>query len=236
MGFVPHRTCLICVVPARRPHRVQPQCGGRPAPGARGVSLFLFLFARGVSLSLVPRAAPDLAADREALLAFRDAVGPHLPWDASAASPCGWLGVLCDRTGARVVQLRLPGANLAGAVPLGTLGNLTALWTLSLRANALSGGIPADIGACAELRYLYLHGNRLEGEIPEGFFGLRLLQRLDLSDNLISGGVSPEFNKLRRLAALYLQNNRLNGTLPADLDLPNLRVLNLSNNGLSAII
>ncbi|KAG2643323.1 probable inactive receptor kinase RLK902 [Panicum virgatum] len=207
----------------------------RQVPGARGVSLFLFL-ATLWWCSLVPRAAPDLAADREALLAFRDAVGPHLPWDASAASPCGWLGVLCDRTGARVVQLRLPGANLAGAVPLGTLGNLTALWTLSLRANALSGGIPADIGACAELRYLYLHGNRLEGEIPEGFFGLRLLQRLDLSDNLISGGVSPEFNKLRRLAALYLQNNRLNGTLPADLDLPNLRVLNLSNNGLSAII
>ena len=37
---------------------------------------------------------------------------------------------------------------------LGTIGKLTVLRTLSLRLNALSGGIPADIGSCTELRYL----------------------------------------------------------------------------------
>ncbi|RCV11601.1 hypothetical protein SETIT_2G199400v2 [Setaria italica] len=180
--------------------------------------------------ALAPRAAPDLAADQAALLAFRAAVGPRLPWDASAASPCRWRGVGCDQSGSRVVALQLPGASLAGAVPPGTVGNLTALRTLSLRLNALSGGIPADIGSCAELRYLYLHGNRLDGEIPEGFFGLKLLLRLDLSNNRLSGGVSPEFNKLARLATLYLDNNSLNGTLPAGLDLKNLQLFNVSNN------
>ncbi|RLN34999.1 hypothetical protein C2845_PM03G34020 [Panicum miliaceum] len=207
----------------------------RRAPGVGGgggVSLARLAVALCcAALALAPRGAQgDLAADRAALLAFRAAVGPRLPWDASAASPCGWRGVRCDRAGTRVVALKLPGASLAGAVPLGTLGNLTALRTLSLRLNALSGGIPADIGGCAELRYLYLHGNRLEGGIPEGFFGLSLLQRLELSGNQISGGASPEFNKLARLATLYLENNRLNGTLPPGLDLPKLQLFNMSDN------
>ncbi|KAF8657654.1 hypothetical protein HU200_059806 [Digitaria exilis] len=180
---------------------------------------------------LVPLAAPDLAADRAALLAFRSAVGPRLPWNTSASSsPCAWHGVVCDPTGSRVVSLKLPGSRLVGAVPPGTIGNLTSLRTLSLRLNALSGKIPSDIGSCTELRYLYLHGNRFDGEIPEGFFGLTLLQRLDLSGNRISGAVSPEFNRLPRLATLYLENNSLNGTLPADLDLKNLQQFNVSGN------
>uniref|UniRef100_N1R4N6 Putative inactive receptor kinase n=1 Tax=Aegilops tauschii TaxID=37682 RepID=N1R4N6_AEGTA len=108
-----------------------------------------------------------------------------------------------------------------------------ALRALSLRSNALSGGIPADIGNCGELRYLYLQDNKLAGEIPEGFFLLGLLQRLVLSNNRFSGGVSLEFNKLRRLATLYLENNVLTGTLPADLDLPNLQLFNVSDNQLN---
>ncbi|CAL5074408.1 unnamed protein product [Urochloa decumbens] len=170
----------------------------RRAPAAVGVSHHVLLLVALCCAVLAPRAAADLAADRDALLA-------------------------------------LPGVGLAGTVPVGTIGNLTALRSLSLRHNALSGGIPADIGSCAELRTLFLQGNRFDGEIPEGIFRLRLLQRLDLSDNQISGGVSPEFSNLQRLDALYLQNNRLNGTLPVNLDLPDLRVLNLSNNGLVAI-
>ncbi|EAZ44661.1 hypothetical protein OsJ_29285 [Oryza sativa Japonica Group] len=175
-------------------------------------------------------AGQDLAADTAALLAFRDAVGPRLPWASSSSSPCGWRGVRCDAGGGRVVALQLPGAKLVGRVPTGTVGNLTALRTLSLRSNALSGGIPVDIGNCGELRALYLQGNQLAGEVPEGFFSLLLLQRLDLSRNRITGSISPEFNKLRRLATLYLENNGLNGTLPADLDLPKLQLFNVSNN------
>uniref|UniRef100_A0A0E0ERY9 Protein kinase domain-containing protein n=1 Tax=Oryza meridionalis TaxID=40149 RepID=A0A0E0ERY9_9ORYZ len=174
-------------------------------------------------------AEKDLAADAAALLAFRDAVGPRLPW-AAASSPCGWRGVRCDAGGGRVVALQLPGAKLVGRVPTGTVGNLTALRTLSLRSNALSGGIPADIGNCGELRAVYLQGNHLAGEVPEGFFSLLLLQRLDLSHNRITGSISPEFNKLRRLTTLYLENNSLNGTLPVDLDLPKLQLFNVSNN------
>ncbi|KAM3275231.1 hypothetical protein ACQJBY_043908 [Aegilops geniculata] len=202
----------------------------------RGRGRGLLLLVVALWCSALRCAAPDLAADRAALLAFRAAVGLGLPWDASAGvSPCGWRGVVCDNStgGGRVVALQLPGAGLIGQLPLGTLGNLTALRALSLRSNALSGGIPADIGNCGELRYLYLQDNKLAGEIPEGFFSLGLLQRLVLSNNRFSGGVSLEFNKLRRLATLYLENNVLNGILPADLDLPNLQLFNVSDNQLN---
>ncbi|XP_044946738.1 probable inactive receptor kinase RLK902 [Hordeum vulgare subsp. vulgare] len=204
-----------------------------PLPG-RGRSLLLLAVA--LWCSTLRCAVPDLAADRAALLAFRAAVGPGLPWDASpGASPCGWRGVGCDNStgGGRVVALQLPGAGLVGQLPAGTVGNLTAIRTLSLRSNALTGGIPTDIGNCGELRYLYLQDNRLAGEIPEGFFSLGLLQRLVLSNNRFTGEVSPEFNKLPRLATLYLENNALNGTLPADLHLPNLQLFNVSDNQLN---
>uniref|UniRef100_A0A804Q8C7 Leucine-rich repeat-containing N-terminal plant-type domain-containing protein n=1 Tax=Zea mays TaxID=4577 RepID=A0A804Q8C7_MAIZE len=200
---------------------------------APGRAAYVLLAAALWCASLTPRAAPDLAADRAALLAFRDAVGQRLPWDAAAASPCGWRGVRCDPAASRVTALQLPGASLVGAVPLGTIGNLTALRTLSLRLNALSGGIPADIGSCTELRHLYLQGNQLDGQVPEGFFDLGLLQRLDLSNNRIAGGVSPGFNRLQRLATLYLENNSLNGTLPSNLDLPKLQLFNVSRNNLT---
>uniref|UniRef100_A0ACD5Y2C5 Uncharacterized protein n=1 Tax=Avena sativa TaxID=4498 RepID=A0ACD5Y2C5_AVESA len=197
----------------------------------------LLVFIVALWCSALRCVVPDLAADRAALLAFRAAVGPGLPWDLSASSPCGWRGVRCANatTGGgeqRVVALQLPGNDLIGQVPPGTVGNLTALTTLSLHSNALSGGIPADIGNCAELRYLYLQGNRLAGEIPDGFFSLALMQRLVLSNNRIAGRVSPEFNKLTRLATLYLENNDLNGTLPPDLDLPKLALFNVSGNQL----
>ncbi|GJN34053.1 hypothetical protein PR202_gb22690 [Eleusine coracana subsp. coracana] len=174
----------------------------RCVPG-RAAAVNLLLLALWFS-ALLPRASPDLAADRAALLVLRAAVGPHLRWNASSPSPCdGWRGVSCDPGGTRVTGLQLPGSSLAGQLPPRTLGNLTALRTLSLRLNALSGGIPDDIGGCAELRKLFLQGNRFDGEIPEGIFQLNLLQRLDL----------------------------LNGSLPADLDLPKLQQFNVSGNG-----
>ena len=57
--------------------------------------------------------ADDFASDARALLAFRDAVGRRLAWNASdAAGACSWTGLSCE--------------NGRVAVPAGTLGNLTA--------------------------------------------------------------------------------------------------------------
>uniref|UniRef100_A0A0E0IC34 Protein kinase domain-containing protein n=2 Tax=Oryza TaxID=4527 RepID=A0A0E0IC34_ORYNI len=195
----------------------------------RDVLLLLLL------LVLVARAAAaDMAGDRAALLALRDAVGGrHLPWDPSAPTPCGgaWRGVGCSASGDRVTELRLPGKSLRGAVPVGTVGNLTALRTLSLRMNAISGGIPADIGGCVQLRSLNLSGNRLAGGLPEGLFSLALLEKVDLSGNRLTGGVSPEFSRLASLTTLNLDRNGFDGTLPGNLTLPKLARFNVSYNG-----
>ncbi|XP_072972774.1 probable inactive receptor kinase At1g48480 [Typha angustifolia] len=189
---------------------------------------FLVLFL----LSLIGGAAPDLASDHAALLAFRDAVGPAVRWNTSSP-PCSWPGVECF--GGRVTELHLPSYTLAGEIPAGTLGNLTALRTLSLRINSLSGPLPADIAALAQLRSLYLQDNLLSGEIPPAIFSLPLLVRLNLARNRFSGGISPEFAKLTRLRTLYLENNRLTGEIPG-LNFISLDFFNVSFNQLNGSV
>ncbi|CAO2206788.1 unnamed protein product [Urochloa humidicola] len=175
-------------------------------------------------------AAQDLAGDRAALLALRDALdrGRRLPWDASAATPCAWRGVACG--GGRVVELRLPGKSLTGTIPPGTVGNLTALRRLSLRHNGISGEVPADVANCGELRVLSLRNNRLAGAVPGVLFSLPSLRHADLALNRLAGGVSQEFNRLKQLDTLFLESNGLSGELPAGLYLPALSRLNVSFN------
>ncbi|KAL6862405.1 hypothetical protein ACP4OV_016746 [Aristida adscensionis] len=183
-----------------------------------------------LAAALPRRAAQNLAGDRAALLALRDAVGRRLPWSPQAPTPCAWRGVKCSAAGDRVVELRLPGKGLLGAIPPGTVGNLTALQTLSLRHNGITGGIPADVGNCAGLQLLSLSDNRITGGLPEGLFALASLTKLELARNRLTGGVSPEFSKLGNLSKLNLEGNDLGGELPANLSLPNLKKFNVSFN------
>ncbi|CAL5002019.1 unnamed protein product [Urochloa decumbens] len=191
------------------------------------VALLLLLLAASV---LPGSLAQDLAGDRAALLALRAALdrGGLLPWDTTAATPCGWRGVKCD--GGRVIELRLPGKRLTGTIPPGTVGNLTALRKLSLRHNGISGPIPADVANCGELRVFSLRNNRLTGALPEVLFSLPSLRHADLSLNQFAGGVSQDFNRLKQLDTLFLERNLLAGELPAGLYLPALNRLNVSFN------
>ncbi|KAF8407602.1 hypothetical protein HHK36_006736 [Tetracentron sinense] len=191
--------------------------------------LFFFLF-----LVFVPPGKPDLASDKAALLALRSAVGgrSHL-WNLTQTAPCSWPGVVCEDN--RVVVLRLPGVGLSGKIPSGTIGNLTQLRTLSLRLNALTGEIPADLASCIGLRNLYLQGNLFSGEIPGVLFSLHDLVRLNLAGNNFSGVISPAFNNLSRLGTLYLEGNQLSGSIP-ELKLSNLKQFNVSYNQLNGSI
>ncbi|WOL06600.1 putative inactive receptor kinase [Canna indica] len=194
--------------------------------------ILLFFF---FSFSLFGDGAPDdLASDRAALLAFRAAVsGVTRRWNASETSPCGWYGVSCSSN--RVIELRLPGSYLLGRVPPGTLGNLTALVTLSLRYNLLTGTLPPDFASLAALRSLHLQNNRFSGEIPPVVFALRQLVRLNLGGNSFDGGVPMAFNNLTGLTMLLLDRNRLSGEIPL-LRLPRLNQFNVSFNQLNGSI
>uniref|UniRef100_M8CG34 Uncharacterized protein n=1 Tax=Aegilops tauschii TaxID=37682 RepID=M8CG34_AEGTA len=101
-------------------------------------------------------------------------VRPALPAWNSSTQTCQWQGVACEN--GRVVELRLPGAGLMGALPSGVLGNLTALRTLSLRWNALTGPIPDDVARMTELRAMYFQHNAFSGEVPAGLFTLKNLR------------------------------------------------------------
>ncbi|XP_057971745.1 probable inactive receptor kinase RLK902 [Malania oleifera] len=191
-------------------------------------TLFCFL------MSLLPVGKTDLAADRAALLALRSAVGGRsLLWNLSEPTPCPWPGVVCERD--RVTELRLPGMGLSGQLPDGVFRNLTRLHTVSLRYNALSGRIPADIASCTDLRNIYLQGNLFPGEIPATFFVLPNLVRLNLAGNKFSGEIPLGLSNLTRLATLYLENNQLTGAIP-DLKLSGLVQFNVSSNQLNGSI
>ncbi|TVU45403.1 hypothetical protein EJB05_04890 [Eragrostis curvula] len=203
-------------------------------PGRRLHSFALPLLLLAVVAALAARAGADLADDARALLAFRDAVGRHLPWNSSdTGGACNWVGVSCES--GRVAVLRLPGARLSGQVPAGTLGNLTALNTLSLRLNMLSGGLPNDLGSASTLRNVFLNGNRLSGGFPQSILALPGLIRLALDGNDLSGPIPAALGNLTHLKVLLLENNRFTGEIPA-INLPQLQQFNVSFNQLNGSI
>ncbi|CAL5428679.1 unnamed protein product [Camellia sinensis] len=67
---------------------------------------------------------------------------------------------------------------LVGQIPANTIGNLTQLRILSLRANRLSGSIPSDFSNLKLLRSLYLQNNLFSGKYDSnnGFSGSKLLR------------------------------------------------------------
>ncbi|KAH6806710.1 receptor-like kinase 1 [Perilla frutescens var. hirtella] len=187
-----------------------------------------------VLLLLSAATASDLTTDRSALLALRAAVGGRtLFWNTTLTTPCNWAGVVCENN--RVTVLRLPAASLFGTLPEGTVSSLTALRTLSLRLNHLSGPLPADLALLTQLRNLYLQGNHFTGPVPDFIFSLHALVRLNLASNNFSGEIAPGFNNLTRLRTLFLENNQFNGSLP-DIELPNLDQFNVSFNNLNGSV
>ncbi|KAL8142118.1 hypothetical protein V2J09_015150 [Rumex salicifolius] len=192
-----------------------------------------YILLLSLSLLLFLSAADDLNSDRDALLAFRAAlVGRNLLWNNSVPV-CTWQGIVCNNS--RVSEIHMPGRSLFGALPHGVLGNLSSLTFLSLRFNSISGTLPPDLSSLTQLRYLYLQGNQISGDVPAVIFSLPGLIRVNLADNNLSGQIPPAFNNLTQLSTLLLEDNRLSGEIP-ELNLPNLKQFNVSNNLLNGTI
>lgn len=191
------------------------------------LSLSVFL------LLLLSSGADDINSDRAALLAFRASLGGRdLLWN-NTTPLCSWQGIVCNNS--RVSEIHMPGRSLFGALPNGVLGNLSALTFLSLRFNSISGTLPPDLSSLTQLRYLYLQENQFSGDVPAVIFSLPGLIRVNLAGNNLSGQIPPAFNNLTQLATLLLEDNRLTGEIP-ELNLPNLKQFNVSNNLLNGTI
>ena len=116
-------------------------------------------------------------SERSALLAFLTAT-PHerrLGWNTSTPA-CAWVGVTCDAAQSTVVQLRLPGVGLVGAIPPATICHLPNLQVLSLRSNRIIGRSPDDLLELSSLRAIFLQNNMISGAIPSGVSQLAALE------------------------------------------------------------
>ena len=192
------------------------------------------------------------AGDTVALMALYNSAGgddwsENTSW-GTAAPLITWGQVNTDSNG-RVTGLELGNNNLVGTLP-DELGDLTALTTLYLWGNGLSGPIPdlsgltglthlslssnqltgeiAWLGGLTKLTTVYLWGNELSGPIPD-LTGLTDLIYLSLSQNKLTGEL-PDVSGLTKLQELYLWGNQLSGTIPDLSSLTALKHLSLSEN------
>ncbi|KAK4604281.1 hypothetical protein RGQ29_012683 [Quercus rubra] len=204
------------------------------AVGFDSGSVWLLCFV-SLLLLLSGRVNSEPTQDKQALLAFLNQT-PHanrVQWNSSV-SACKWVGVECDPNNSFVYSVRLPGVGLVGAIPPNTLGRLSQLRVLSLRANRLTGEIPSDFSNLTLLRSLYVQDNALTGQFPAGLTRLTRLTRLDLSSNNFTGPIPFSINNLTHLTGLFLENNGFSGKLPS-IAAP-LVNFNVSNNNLNGSI
>lgn len=204
------------------------------AVGFDSGSVWLLCFV-SLLLLLSGRVHSEPTQDKQALLAFLNQT-PHanrVQWN-STDSACNWVGVECDPNRSFVYSVRLPGVGLVGPIPPNTLGRLSQLRVLSLRANRLSGEIPSDFSNLTLLRSLYVQNNKLTGEFPVGLTRLTRLTRLDLSSNNFTGPIPFSINNLTHLTGLFLENNGFSGELPS-ITAPLLN-FNVSYNNLNGSI
>ncbi|KAG9446727.1 hypothetical protein H6P81_012855 [Aristolochia fimbriata] len=201
--------------------------------GLMSAVLVAFLVARLLS----PESMAEPIEDRLALLDFVDKF-PHgrtLNWSDNSSACDHWVGVKCSRDKSRIVSLRLPGVGFSGEIPPNTLSRLSALQTLSLRSNSITGPFPSDLTNIRTLTQLYLQSNNFSGPLPSNLSLWQNLTVLNLSFNAFNGTIPSSLSNLTHLVALNLSNNSFSGEIP-QLDLPKLLQLNLANNSLGGRI
>ncbi|KAG8092365.1 hypothetical protein GUJ93_ZPchr0012g21651 [Zizania palustris] len=177
------------------------------------------------------------AAETRALLDFKAAVtadpGAALANWTLGGDPCrDFGGVSCDPVSGSVQRVRLHGLGLEGVLAP-SLARLSALESVSLFGNRLSGGIPASfVGLAGTLHKLNLSGNAFSGEIPAFLGSFPLLRLLDLSYNAFSGEIPTAlFGECPRLRYVSLAHNALTGRVPPGIgDCARLAGFDLSYN------
>ncbi|XP_034672601.1 probable leucine-rich repeat receptor-like protein kinase At1g35710 [Vitis riparia] len=131
-----------------------------------------------------------------------------------------------------------------------SLKNCPSLARARLQGNQLTGNIseafgsvqtwniPPELGSLADLGYLDLSGNRLNGQYQSTWMGkLSHLSLLDLSHNLITGEIPPQIQGLQSLEKLNLSHNNLSGIIPkAFEDMHGLWQVDISYNDLQGSI
>ncbi|PIN25577.1 Leucine-rich repeat protein [Handroanthus impetiginosus] len=121
--------------------------------------------------------------------------------------------------------------NLHGIIIPQALGNLTYLSHIYFTQCGLKVRIPDALGKLTSLSNFDLSQNSLEGKFPDALGKLTFLSHLDLSYNNLEGIPDALWN-ITSLSFLDFSHNQLRGEFNGllNLSLPNLKVLDLSDN------
>ena len=129
----------------------------------------------------------------------------------------------------------------------GTLPNIlsTSTYLFDASFNRFVGSIPMLTEAVTDvdvLEYMYVHGNRLTGTLPNDLYVASQLIHIMVFDNDLTGTLPSSIGLLARLNTLLVQGNRFHGDLSsifhtenasAYQPLPNLMILDISSNRFS---
>ncbi|PIN13604.1 Serine/threonine protein kinase [Handroanthus impetiginosus] len=104
--------------------------------------------------------------------------------------------------------------NITGTIPR-SAGNLTKLQIFDVGFNNLTGTIPKEIGNLHYLEELHLGGNNLRGSIPKEIFNTSTLREIWVSMNQLTGYLPSNFGYgLPNLQELRFDYNNLSGEIP----------------------
>jgi len=139
-------------------------------------------------------------------------------------------GISLDSTKSALSTMYLQKNRISGTIPP-ELGDLSSLTVILFHDNSLSGTIPPELGT-EKLSILDLGFNSLTGTIPG--FKTSKLRRISLNDNQLIGTIPCELSNCSSLSSIHLQNNKLIGNLPPELGtLKRLHLLDTRGNSLS---
>ncbi|KAF7082468.1 hypothetical protein CFC21_086337 [Triticum aestivum] len=135
-----------------------------------------------------------------------------------------------------LVRLDLSFNAFSGALPEVFDALAGTLQELSAPSNVLTGGLPATLSLCVNLRVLNLRNNTLTGAIGLDFRAVNSLVYLDLSVNKFTGLIPASLPECAGMTALNLGRNLLTGEIPPSFStFPSLSFLSLTGNGFSNV-
>ncbi|EED87757.1 predicted protein, partial [Thalassiosira pseudonana CCMP1335] len=116
-----------------------------------------------------------------------------------------------------------------GTLPSNIGSSLQSMQLLALHHNSFSGSLPSSLGEMRSLHFLQLQANQFVGAIPAAISDMTGLITLNLSDQKSKGGgltgSLPGFSAMPDLKVLDLSNNYLHSEIPSNF----LAMTNINN-------